>query len=168
DLPAAATGSSAILGTAENSGNGVVGTSNAGPLGANNKFNAAMFADNTSNGTAVWARNLNDGGNAAYVEAYGVHSTALQVFGGDWATALNVSGVVKFDRSGKVTVPTGKTSVTVTLPQVKPSNMVLATLQQNIAGVSVMNAVPGTGSFTIHLSKAAPKSGAKVAYFVLG
>jgi hypothetical protein len=57
--------------------------------------------------------------------------------------------------------------VTVTLPGVTTSSMVIATLQTADGAVAVANAVPGAGKFTINLT-AAPASAVKVAWFVLG
>ncbi len=47
-------------------------------------------------------------------------------------------------------------------------SLVLATLQQNLSGLYVRSAVPNVAanSFTVHLSKAAPSGGAKVAFFI--
>jgi hypothetical protein len=81
-------------------------------------------------------------------------------------TALKVSGKATFSRSGVATVGAGSGSKTVTLAGVTTSSMVIVTAQQN-ASVTVKAAVPGTGSFRIFLTGAAPTGGLKVAYFVL-
>ena len=82
--------------------------------------------------------------------------------------ALVVSGKAAFTRSGVLTVAAGKSSVTQTGVALTTSSLVLATLQQDHAGVWVRSAVPNVAgsSFTVHLSKTvtAPTS---VAWFVV-
>ncbi len=80
--------------------------------------------------------------------------------------ALQVTGKASFSRSGLATVRAGTKSVTVKLPGVLGTSLVLATLQQASGAIGVAAAVPASGSFTIHLT-AAPKKNAKVAYLVL-
>ncbi len=46
------------------------------------------------------------------------------------------------------------------------SSLILATAQQKVRGLWVQSAVPGSGSFTINLSKA-PTATIKVAWFVI-
>jgi hypothetical protein len=70
-------------------------------------------------------------------------------------TALVVSGKVKFSRSGRTSLSSTATSKTVTLAGVTASSYVLATMQTDVGGVYVRSVVPASGSFTIHLSKAA-------------
>jgi hypothetical protein len=92
ELAANATGTNGVTGAAQNGGNGVNAESNSAfRVGVQNQFNAALFAQNTSTGTSLWARNLQDGGEAAYIEAYGAHSRALRVCGCNGADGINVS-----------------------------------------------------------------------------
>lgn len=81
--------------------------------------------------------------------------------------ALAVTGVATFSRSGLAMVAAKQKSVTITLAGVTTSSMILATLQQTAGTAAVASAVPGSGSFTIHLT-AAPTSKVKIAYFILG
>ena len=70
-------------------------------------------------------------------------------------------------QSGLATVPSGVNHVTVAMPGVTASSMILATVQQ-AGGFYVKYAVPASGSFTIYINKApaAPKTVA-VAFIVL-
>ncbi len=81
--------------------------------------------------------------------------------------ALQVLGKVLFSLSRRVTIGKGQSKLKVTLAGVTSTSMVLATLQQNRAGVFVQSVVAAGGSFTIYLNKAAP-SKTLVAYFVIG
>jgi hypothetical protein len=67
-----------------------------------------------------------------------------------------------------LTVGAGKSSVTRTGVALSAASLVLATLQQDRAGVWVRSAVPNVAgsSFTVHLSKAVPAS-TKVAWFMV-
>ncbi|HEX2221958.1 MAG TPA: hypothetical protein VHK06_05485 [Candidatus Limnocylindria bacterium] len=88
--------------------------------------------------------------------------TGVRAYAGQPAgLALRVSGRAAFDRSGRATIATNASSVTVTPPNfyATSSTFVLATLQQNRAGVHVQSVVVTTGSagrFTIHLNKPVP------------
>jgi len=102
-------------------------------------------------------------GNA--VDAAGVGVLAENNGGG---TALEVTGPSVFSRSGVLTVGGGKSSATKTGVALSAASLVLATLQQDRAGVWVRSAVPNVAgsSFTIHLSKAVTAS-TQVAWFVV-
>jgi len=92
ELAANSTGTNGVTGAAHNGGNGVNAESNSAfRVGVQNHFNAGLFAQNTSTGTSLWARNLQDGGEAAYIEAYGTHSRALRVCGCNGADGIDVS-----------------------------------------------------------------------------
>jgi hypothetical protein len=82
-------------------------------------------------------------------------------------TALQVAGKAAFSRSGVLTVAAGKSSATVTGVALTAASLVLATLQQDRAGIWVRSAVPNVtaSSFTVHLSKAVPAR-TRVAWFV--
>jgi hypothetical protein len=75
---------------------------------------------------------------------------------------------VGFSRSGLLSIAAGKSSATQTGVALAAASLVLATLQQNLAGVYVRAAVPNAGasSFTVYLSKA-PSVSTKVAWFIV-
>lgn len=81
--------------------------------------------------------------------------------------ALKVTGKAVFSESGLATVPAGSHMVTVAVPGLTTSSLVLATIHKSAPGVTVESAVPASGSFTIHLNKGAPAGGLPVAWFVL-
>lgn len=87
--------------------------------------------------------------------------TGLRAYSGPSPTsiALRVTGRAVFDRSGRLTIAAGSSSVTARIP-LRPESMVLAVLQTNRPGVYVQAAVPnpGAGSFTIYLNKAVTAS----------
>ena len=104
-----------------NGGYGVAGRTTAGPL-VNNVGAAGVLGDNTANGVGVWARS-----------AHGIALYADPVHPG--AVALKTNGVAQFKRSGFLTIKAGVANVTKTGIRVDPGTLVLATLQQNCAGV---------------------------------
>jgi hypothetical protein len=80
--------------------------------------------------------------------------------------ALHVQGKAKFSHSGVATIASGHKSVTVNLPGVTASNIVLATIQNPQDGISMAGAQAGSGSFTIMLNKSSASS-VKVGWMVL-
>jgi hypothetical protein len=105
-----------------------------------------------------------DGGHGAYgnsTKGIGVYAESAK------GTALKVNGPVKFSTSGTTEVPAGDSRVTVTLAGVTTASLILATPQADVAGIYVRSAVPGSGSFTINLSKKVTAALA-VAWFVIG
>lgn len=78
------------------------------------------------------------------------------------------TGPAVFSRSALLTIAAGTSSATQTGVALTPASLVLATLQQDHAGVWVRSAVPNAAgsSFTVHLSKA-PPAGTSVAWFVV-
>lgn len=94
---------------------------------------------------------------------------AISADGAD-GTALRTVGKVQFtDRSGKVTIPAGQVSTKVSLQNpIDASSFLIATVQQNIAGIYVRGAVANvaSNSCTIYLSKA-PTQNVKVGWMVL-
>lgn len=80
--------------------------------------------------------------------------------------ALEVQGKVKFSRSGRATIPTGKSNIKVTLAGVNSGCRVFAVLHSNRTGRWVQSVVPVTGSFTIYLNTTVT-SATYVAWFVL-
>ena len=87
------------------------------------------------------------------------------------ATALNVIGKAAFSRSGKASVPAGRSFVLVTVPgELTAASLVLATPMLNRAGVYVQSAVPNpaTGQIRINLNKVASSSSSTpIAWMVL-
>ena len=87
-------------------------------------------------------------------------------------TGLKVIGRAAFNRSGVASIAgtTGvpKNSVVVTVPgaTLAGNSLVLATIQGNLAGVSVQGVVKGTTSFTIYLTKAVTTN-VKVGWFII-
>jgi hypothetical protein len=79
---------------------------------------------------------------------------------------LHVVGKVRFSRSGRVTIGSGKSTYKVTLAGVTSSSRVFAILHSNRSNRFVRAVVPTTGSFTIYLN-ATLTSAAYVAWFVL-
>lgn len=108
-----------------------------------------------------------DSGTAGYFSARtgrGVYAAA-----GATGTALQVSGVARFSRSGKLTIPAGETSVTKVGVPLGSDSLVLAVLQQDRPGVWVRAVVPDPAAdqFTIRLNS--PVIAATgVAWFVIG
>jgi hypothetical protein len=82
--------------------------------------------------------------------------------------ALYASGPAFFSRSGVLTVSAGTSKVTRTGVPLTGASLVLATLQQDAAGVWIRSAVPNVAgnSFTVHLNKTAAAS-ITVAWFVV-
>jgi hypothetical protein len=126
-----------------------------------------------------------NGGGALRAEAGGVRSTGayvattdptldkdsvgLRAFCGGDGAALYVDGRAVFPRiAGTLIVPAGAAQQTQPA-SVQSDSVVLATMQQNVAGVSVRAAVPtpAGGSFTVFLTQAAPTD-ITVGWFVLG
>lgn len=87
------------------------------------------------------------------------------------ATALSVDGRAQFSRSGKASVPAGKSFVVVTVPGgLSSASLVLATPMINRIGVYVQSAVPNaaTGQVRINLNKIASASASTpIAWIVL-
>ena len=89
--------------------------------------------------------------------------TALRASG-----TASFAGTTAFSRSGVLTVAAGSSSATKTGVALTSASLVLATLQQDRAGVWVRSAVPNVAarSFSVHLSKAVAAI-TKVAWFVV-
>jgi hypothetical protein len=88
---------------------------------------------------------------------------------GPGSTALDVKGTAKFSTAGRVRVPTGANKVVLTGLSLRPTSMVLATIQAHKAGLYVEGVqidVAG-GTATIWLSK--PTTGqADIGWFLIG
>jgi hypothetical protein len=148
-------------------GTGVVGSSSdafdvASPQRRTGVYGYGPF-DKTSKG--VWGRaNAGRGVMGEATSGVGVYAVA-----GTGGTALYVAGPAGFSRSGLVGVPAGASSYTKTGIALKSGSLVLAVVNQDVAGVWVQRVVPNVAgsSFTIHLNKTAPVT-TRVAYFVIG
>jgi hypothetical protein len=139
-----------------------VGTGVQGSTVGNGQLGVAGLDNSSGGGTGV-SGTSNSGTGVAGTSTSGTGVQAASSTG----TALAVAGKVTFSRSGTATVAAAKKSVTITLAGVTTSSMILATLQQAAGKIAVASAVPGSGSFIIHLT-AAPTSSVKVAYFIIG
>jgi hypothetical protein len=165
---AAGTGGDGVQGSGDGSGSGVTGRGGNGG-GAGVAGNGGGSDGNGVLGIGAASGVIGGGrGNGVYGStslAVGAGVLAEHTAGGD---ALKVSGKASFSRSGTVTVPAGKSSVTKPGVALTAASLVLATLQQHAAGVYVLAAVPNVAgsSFTVYLSKAVPAS-TKVAWFVI-
>lgn len=100
-------------------------------------------------GRAVYGSS--DSGTAGYFTATsgrGVYASSGS------GTALDVSGVAKFSRSGKLTIPAGSSSATKTGVALGSASLVLAVLQQNRTGIWVRAVVPDAAGdqFTVRLN----------------
>ncbi len=146
---------SGVYGENTHQGYGVAGRSNSAPLGANGVFAAATLGDNTANGVGVWARSTH---------GVGLYADAVEAD----AVALQANGVTQFRRSGRLTLKAGTSSVTKSGIRIDAGTLVLATLQQDRAGIFVRSAVPNAAgdSFTIRLNKAVAAD-IKVGWFLV-
>ena len=128
---------------------------------------AGVFG-NASAGTGVGVRGTAAAGVGVKGSAGAAGGTGVLATAPAGARALLVDGVAVFARSGRASVPAGKTSVTVPGVALDSASMVLATLQQGAKGNAVSSAVPkpGTSSIVITLLRA-PTVPLKVAWFVL-
>jgi hypothetical protein len=134
-----------------------------------------VLGENVAGGTAVGGlATAGDGVGGTSASGNGVHGVSGAAGIGVLAensgggTALKVSGKAAFSRSGVVTVGAGKASATKTGVALASASFVLATLQEDHAGVWVRSVVPNVAarSFTVHLSEAAPAR-TRVAWFVI-
>lgn len=80
--------------------------------------------------------------------------------------ALEVRGKVKFSRSGRSTIGSGKSSLKVTLAGTTSGSRVFAVLHSNRTGRWVQSVIPTTGYFTIYLNGTVSSS-TYIAWFVL-
>jgi hypothetical protein len=168
-----------VKGVARGDGTGVHGTTGS-------SSGSGVFGENTGHGNGVFGHAKNLSASGVYGQndstGFGVAGRAAAGVGvlgdsangiGVWAssenaTALTVTGTAKFSRSGILTVPAGKSSVTQTGVHLTSASLVLVTLQQDRPGVWVRSAVPNVTaqSFTVHLSKTVPAR-TRVAWFVV-
>jgi hypothetical protein len=130
---------------------GVVGTGSVGVYGLG--------------GIGVWG----DGGGAPGVIGDSDTSTVPAILArasSSTGLALQVSGKVKFSRSGRSSIGTGKSSVVISAPGTTTSSRVFAVLNSNKTGRYVRAAVPGTNTITVYLNTTLT-SAAFVAWFAL-
>lgn len=100
------------------------------------------------------------------VTGVSAHGTALFGTTTD-GLGLHVDGKAKFKYSGVVIISAGQKTKTVTVSGLTSFDFVLATLQVPDSGVYIEAAQPGSGSFTITLSKG-PTKEVRVAWMALG
>jgi hypothetical protein len=76
--------------------------------------------------------------------------------GTNTGVALRVTGKAAFDRSGKLTITAGHSSITKTGIALTSASFILATLQTNVSGLAIQAAVVNVAgsSFTISINKA--------------
>jgi hypothetical protein len=134
-------------------------------------FGYAQAGDGVNTiGTGVW-------GVSDDVGVYGGGGTGVFGDGGDSGDGLAgyskngyglyVTGKVKFsNRSGRISVAKGKTSISKSVPGMSSSNVVIAVLQQAETGTWVRAAVAATGKFTVYFNRALP-SASVVGWLVL-
>ncbi len=144
---------------------GVLGVSdtNTGVQGTSSSYIGVLGVSDTNAGVR--------GTSSSNIGVQGVSDTgtgvkALSTSG----SALEVTGVATFTRSGVATLSAPATSVAVTVPGgLKTTSHVLATLQTDTGAIAVRAAVPDTanGKVTVYFTGSAPR-GTKVAWFVFG
>jgi hypothetical protein len=121
-------------------------------------------------GTANGVTGIGGAGGGNGVDGRAISATGAGVLAENTAggTALRVTGPAVFSRSGVLAVGAGKSSVSKTGVALTAASLVLATLQQDRAGVWVRSAVPSVAgsSFTINLNKAVSAS-TTVAWFIV-
>jgi hypothetical protein len=80
--------------------------------------------------------------------------------------ALRVDGKVQMNRSGRISVAAGKTSIAKSISGVTTSSIVIAVLQTVESGTWVRAAVPAAGKITVYFNRALPTSSV-VGYMIL-
>jgi hypothetical protein len=155
-----------VSGTAWNTGGwglhgSAQGTNGVGLFATTSGHQSQIAVDavaNSGNGEGYAVRARTKNGVALYGQVTGTGGFGLQV-----------DGPAVFSRSGRVTIPAGQSSVTVTGHSIIATTLVIATIQGNVAsryvrGVSVNDAA---NTFTIRLNKVAPTGGVVVGYFIV-
>jgi hypothetical protein len=161
-------GGQGLAGTSVLSGNGVRGTSGDASGAPSDTSLTGVFGyaeggnGSTTFGTGVW-------GVSDDVGVYGSGSTGVVGDGGSLGTGvegysvsgygLYVTGKVKLaNRSGRLAVGAGKSSIAKTVTGMTASNIVIAVLQTSETGTWVRAAVAGAGKFTVYFNKTLPTS----------
>lgn len=133
---------SGVLGVSQH-GTGITGFAST----SNQSGVAGIDAASASGGRGLFGQSQHgDGVFGASPNGVAVHATSKH------GLALKVQGKAKFSQSGVATVSSGHKSVTVSLPGITPSNIVLATIQRPRGNLAVAGAQAGSGSFTITLT----------------
>ncbi|HUC58215.1 MAG TPA: hypothetical protein VMA95_12495 [Streptosporangiaceae bacterium] len=104
------------------------------------------------------------GGNGVY--GHSDHGVAVWCQNSD-GIALHVAGKATFKNAGVVHVASGSKTVTVKVPGMTSSSIVLATIQKAQGTVSIAAAEAGSGEFTVTLTGKATSS-LPVGWFVIG
>jgi hypothetical protein len=160
-----------VEGVGTGSGTGVAG------FGGSNSGAGMMGEGGPPNGTGVQGTGLGagdgvlgvaSGGNGVHGKATTAAGVGVRADNTAGGAALQATGPAIFSRSGVLTIGAGKSTATKTGVALTTASLVLATLQDNRAGIFVQAAVPNISgsSFTIHLSKAV-SANTKVAWFVV-
>ena len=142
-------------------GYGSTGVAGVGDWGVYGTGNAGVVGDVGTTGTGVygWTGNALPPAPTAGVGVLARAESTSQ-------TALYAVGKVKFSRSGRTSVGSTSTSKKITMTGVTTSSYIIATMQTSVSGLYVRAVVPGTGYFTIYLSKAPGKT-AYIGYLVI-
>jgi hypothetical protein len=130
---------------------GVVGTGDTGVLGLGT--------------VGVWAQGF--GGPGMVADSFDSTQPAVLARGSSSSDpALQVSGKVKFSRSGRQSVSSGKSSYAKSLAGMTTSSKVFAVLATSESGRYIRAVVPATGKFTVYFNTALSSS-AVFSWFVL-
>jgi len=86
------------------------------------------------------------------------------------SSSIRINGKAIFSRSGVMTIPPGASAATVTDVDLTAGSLVLATLQDDLPTVLLRAAVPDprARTITLYLTRSAGRSGARVAWLVVG
>jgi hypothetical protein len=119
-------------------------------------------------GQVIGTLSSSDHGTAVQAETYD-GTAVLATVSAPSAWALDAQGPVRFRSSGRTRIAAGQAKVVLTGLALKPTSLVLATLQTRRNGVSVEAAVPdpAAGTATVYLSKATPGP-VDLGWFVIG
>jgi hypothetical protein len=156
--PASVYGFTGVIGQADAGGTGVVGF--IGAAEAAPPPDVGVYGRADSNGTS--SRGVK-GQSTGGVGVMGQTVSGVAVYAycpTNTGVGLRVTGKAAFDRSGKVTVTAGHSSVAKTGLAMTSSSFIIATLQTNVAGLYIQAVVPNPAgsSFTIYLNKAPTKN----------
>jgi hypothetical protein len=161
-------GATALHGMGLESGTGVRGTTGDTTNAPEDTTLTGVFGyaqpDSAGNGIAsgVW-------GDSGDIGVVGTGSTGVLGYGQGGSTGIEgysdsgyglyVTGKIKLaNRSGRLAVGAGKTSIAKSVPGMASSNIVIAVLQTAETGTWVRAAVAATGKFTVYFNKALPTS----------
>jgi hypothetical protein len=156
-------------------GEGVRGMSLGGGQGSSvtNSRTGVHGVSDSGSDSAVWGEAIGGGPGVKGTAGPGTGVTGSSTGGvgvlASGKTALKVQGPAVFSRSGRLTIKAGQSTAKKSGISLSAATLVLATIQGNVAGVFVQGVTIVTGasgSFTIHLNKAAPAS-TKVAWFAV-